>query len=174
MAKQLWLSLVILLLCTGSVQTQALAKSTVTRPPAPNWAPEVFHKKIEVIRKTKWLYAWERRGKNWQKVYSFRVSVGAWDTPTPRGKFHIFWREDFAVNSDGTELGHALDFALINEHPLTMSIHGWDWNPFTEKWGWGSHRLGRVRVTQGCVQLLRRDMAKLYRWTPLGTPMIVH
>lgn len=78
------------------------------------------------------------------------------------------------MNSDGVELGNAMDFAFVNDYPLTLSIHGWDWDPYTETWGWGSRQLGRVRVTQGCVMLLRRDMAKLYRWTPLGTPMIVY
>lgn len=90
MANKLWLCLLVSLMFLVSAQDHALAESGITRPPAPDGVPKVINKKIEVNRKTKWLYAWQRRGKSWHKIYSFRVSIGAWDTPTPEESSTFF------------------------------------------------------------------------------------
>ncbi len=128
--------------------------------------PKIADQKIQVNLDTQYLEMWSKRGLKWKKVQKFPIVIGESNTPTPIGTFYVFHKEYNAVNRNGTSLGKALDFVMRKEGGewLRLAIHGWifdsNGNP-----GWGP--------TQGCIQLLRDDMDKLYRWAKKGTPVII-
>ncbi len=144
-----------------------------TKPALPEGVSLITNKKITVQLKNKQLNTWELKNGKWKKTFSCLVAVGVWNNPTPVGEFYIYYKERWATDKKTKEeYGPAMDFAMRYDN-VRLAIHGWDWDPRLKVWGWGSTRLGKVSVTGGCIKMLRRDIAAIYDWAPLGTPLII-
>ena len=107
-----------------------------------------------------------------------RATGRRWVFRTPTGVFHVtgkledpWWRkpdwafieEDEPVPSDPSQ---RMDPEMMGEYALSFGdgyfIHGTIYE-----------RLLGVSVTHGCVRLGSEDLRKLYRSTPIGTPVYI-
>jgi lipoprotein-anchoring transpeptidase ErfK/SrfK len=103
------------------------------------------------------LYAWGR------PVFRAPVGVGKPATPTPAGRFWI--REKYRVKP-GTLYGvRAIGtsaYSRISDWPRggVVGLHGTD-----------KPQLIPGRPSHGCIRLRNRDVVRLYRLLPIGTPV---
>lgn len=104
-----------------------------------------------------------RRGR---LIWSARVGVGKRATPTPRGRFYI--RERFRPSRPDTIYGTLAfgtsAYSRISDWPGggVVGIHG-------------TNRPGLIpgRPSHGCIRLRNRDVERLGRLMPLGTPVTI-
>jgi len=96
----------------------------------------------------------------------FPIGMGAPGTPTPTGSFWI--REKFHVNG-GTlygprAMGTAAYSDVLTDWPGggVIGIHGTD-----QPW------LIPGRPSHGCMRMHNGDITRLYRHTPIGTPLLI-
>lgn len=175
MFKRFIIATVLLLLSAGAVSAQFLPESVITQIPLPKGVKVAQDKRLLADVSRKRLQAWEMRDDVWELVMTFPMSPGNWNNPTPTGIFYVAFKMQHAFNKkERNELGHALDFAYDEELNIKYSIHGWAWNKDTKKWKWGLDKIGKVSVSAGCITLRREDVADIYEWAPLGTPLIIY
>jgi lipoprotein-anchoring transpeptidase ErfK/SrfK len=98
-------------------------------------------------------------------VFKARVGVGKPSTPTPAGTFWI--REKLRFTQRPLYGSHALGtsaYAKVSDWPGggVVGIHGTD-----------QPALIPGRPSHGCIRLRNEDMARLYKLTPIGTPVII-
>ncbi|MFL5859467.1 MAG: L,D-transpeptidase [Solirubrobacteraceae bacterium] len=99
-------------------------------------------------------------------VFSAPVGVGAPDSPTPRGEFYI--RDEltgYASRFYGpVAFGTSARSAVLTEWPDGgfVGIHGTD-----------EPGLIPGRVSHGCIRLRNRDILRLARALPVGTPLTI-
>jgi lipoprotein-anchoring transpeptidase ErfK/SrfK len=112
---------------------------------------------IEVVIAEQRLVAWE----NGRAVMSASVSTGTRHTPTPRGIFRIYSKRI-------KQRMRGADYDLPNV-PYVMyfrrggyALHGVYWH----------NQFGRP-MSHGCVNLPTHVAAWLYRWAPIGTPVVI-
>jgi hypothetical protein len=95
-----------------------------------------------------------------------RVGIGAPGTPTPAGSFWI--REKFRVSGQplyGTRaMGTAAYSNVLTDWPGggVIGLHGT-----------GEPELIPGRPSHGCVRLRNPDVERLYKLTPIGTPLLI-
>jgi hypothetical protein len=101
-----------------------------------------------------------------RRKFSAPVGMGAPGTPTPRG---VFWiREKFQVSGNslyGTRaMGTAAYSDVLTDWPGggVIGIHGTD-----------EPGLIPGRPSHGCIRIRNRDVERLYRLTPIGTPLLI-
>jgi lipoprotein-anchoring transpeptidase ErfK/SrfK len=122
----------------------------------------VVHTKLVVNRRTLRATLYDRG----RKVFGARVGVGKSSTPTPAGSFWI--REKFHVRGNplyGTRaLGTSAYSNVLTDWPGggIVGLHG------TSQPG-----LIPGRPSHGCVRLRNRDIERLYRLAPVGTPVLI-
>lgn len=117
--------------------------------------------RITVNRKTKTLTL--SKGK--RTLLTVRVGVGKAATPTPAGTYWV--REKLRFSDQPLYGTHALGtsaYARVSDWPGggVVGIHGTDRPELIP--GSPSH---------GCVRVRNADMARLYRLTPVGTPVVI-
>lgn len=112
---------------------------------------------IQVILAEQRLIAWE----NGQVMRSVAISSGTARTPTPRGRFRIT-RKYPRLRMRGA------DYDLPNV-PYVMffrrggyAIHGAYW-----------HNNFGTPMSHGCINMPIDEAGWLYRWAPVGTPVVV-
>jgi lipoprotein-anchoring transpeptidase ErfK/SrfK len=99
-------------------------------------------------------------------IWASRIGVGRRATPTPAGRFMI--REGFRVRQRGSLYGpYAFGtsaYSVLSDWPGggVVGIHG-------------TNQPGLIpgRVSHGCVRLRNRDVLRLGRLMPIGTPITV-
>lgn len=145
------------------VATKKPDKPTVTAE-AGSYTPGMFEGKyIEVNLAEQKMYLLV--GSTLEQTY--RVSTGAWATPTPKGTFHINGKSARAYSAAyGLYMPYWQNF-LNGEY----GIHGLpEWpNGYKE----GENHLG-IPVSHGCIRLGGGADAYLYNWTETGTPVYIH
>src|SRR4051794_3034599 len=104
--------------------------------------------------------------KNGRKIWSSRVGVGKASTPTPAGRFWI--REKFRFKDTPVYGTHALGTAA---YAPTLS----DWPNGGVVGLHGTNEPGLIpgRPSHGCVRVRNQDIARLWRLTPVGTPLLI-
>lgn len=117
--------------------------------------------RITVDRKTLTLTL-TKRGKT---ILKTRVGVGKAATPTPAGHFWV--REKLGFDSAPVYGTHALGtaaYAKVSDWPGggVVGIHGTN-----------QPQLIPGRPSHGCIRVKNADMARLYRLTPIGTPITI-
>lgn len=99
-------------------------------------------------------------------VFSTLVSTGKPGYETPAGEFYVY-AKDRLVDMESTP--EAVEFYYVKDVPWVLwfkggySIHGTYWH----------NEFGRVR-SHGCVNVPVPAAEYIYRWAPVGTPVIVH
>ena len=104
--------------------------------------------------------------KRGRKVMSARVGVGTPSTPTPAGKFWI--REKFRFKNTPVYGTHAMGTAA---YAPTLS----DWPNGGVVGLHGTNQPGLIpgRPSHGCIRIKNADIARLFRLTPVGTPLLI-
>jgi lipoprotein-anchoring transpeptidase ErfK/SrfK len=100
-------------------------------------------------------------------VFQAKVAPGAPDTPTPTGRFYVTQRL-IPANPNGpwgpAALGTSAYSPVLKDWPqgAPIGIHGTD-----EPWVIGHP------ASHGCIRLLNSEMARLFKLTPTGTPVVI-
>lgn len=90
-----------------------------------------------------------------EQLHSWRVAVGKPSTPTPLGTW------------------------LVTDKAVWGGAFGARWNGLSVPWGrygvHGTNRPGSVggNLSAGCVRMLNQDVIQLYRYIPVGTPVVI-
>ena len=104
--------------------------------------------------------------KSGKKIWSARVGVGKASTPTPAGRFWI--REKFRFKDTPVYGTHALGTAA---YAPTLT----DWPNGGVVGLHGTNQPGLIpgRPSHGCIRIKNADIARLWRLTPVGTPLLI-
>jgi hypothetical protein len=94
------------------------------------------------------------------------VGMGAPSTPTPKGRFWI--REKFRVSGNSLYGTHAMGTAAYSN-----TLTDWPGGGVIGMHGTNAPSLIPGRPSHGCIRLRNRDMQRLYRLTPIGTPLLI-
>jgi L,D-transpeptidase catalytic domain len=97
-------------------------------------------------------------------VFRARVGVGAPGTATPSGRFYI--REKFRVRGVPLYGTHA-----IGTSAYAPTLSDWPGGGVVGLHGTNQPQLIPGRPSHGCIRLKNRDIARLYRLAPRGTPI---
>jgi lipoprotein-anchoring transpeptidase ErfK/SrfK len=146
----------------------------VRLPMRPNgrtgWVPRsalaelnAVHKYIEVDKRRLRIRLFDR-GK---LVFRARVGVGKAGTPTPSGTYYI--REKFRVRGVPLYGTHA-----IGTSAYAPTLSDWPGGGVVGLHGTNQPGLIPGRPSHGCMRLKNRDIARLYRLAPRGTPIHIH
>jgi lipoprotein-anchoring transpeptidase ErfK/SrfK len=100
-------------------------------------------------------------------VFSARVGVGKAGTPTPSGHFYI--REKFRVH--GVPL---YGTNAIGTSAYAPTLSDWPGGGVVGLHGTNQPQLIPGRPSHGCMRLKNRDIQRLYRLAPRGTPINIH
>jgi lipoprotein-anchoring transpeptidase ErfK/SrfK len=136
---------------TGWVPRDALAELNVVR------------KYIDVDKRRLRVRLYDR-GK---VVFRARVGVGKAGTPTPSGTYYI--REKFKVRGVPLYGTHA-----IGTSAYAPTLSDWPGGGVVGLHGTNQPGLIPGRPSHGCMRLKNRDIARLYRLAPRGTPIHIH
>jgi hypothetical protein len=146
----------------------------VRLPMRPNgrtgWVPrnalaefKAVHKYIDVDKRRLRVRLFDR-GK---VVFRARVGVGKAGTPTPSGTYYI--REKFKVRGVPLYGTHA-----IGTSAYAPTLSDWPGGGVVGMHGTNQPGLIPGRPSHGCMRLKNRDIARLYRLAPRGTPIHIH
>lgn len=130
----------------------------------PDTTPGLYEGKyIEIDLSSQSIYQYE--GKN--LLGSYRISTGKWSTPTPIGSFTI---NNKILRAYSKRYGLYMPYwmAFMGSKYGLHELPEW---PSGRKEGL-SH-LG-TPVSHGCVRLGPGDAQKVYEWTDIGTPVVIH
>jgi lipoprotein-anchoring transpeptidase ErfK/SrfK len=98
------------------------------------------------------------------KVFSARIGVGKGSTPTPAGHYYI--REKFHVKGVPLYGPAALGTSAYAPH-----LTDWPGGGVVGLHGTDQPKLIPGRPSHGCIRLRNRDITRLYRLVPKGTPV---
>ena len=99
-----------------------------------------------------------------KRRFRARVGIGAPGTPTPAGRFWI--REKFHVSGVPLYGTRAMGTAAYSD-----VLTDWPGGGVIGMHGTSQPELIPGRPSHGCVRLRNRDIERLYRLTPVGTPL---
>ncbi len=104
-------------------------------------------------------------------VWSMPISSGHWETPTPRGEYTIYQKQELRIGGKAPhyrmpwwQMWDARGYG-IHGLPYLGSERGHFWKEAED-------HIGRP-VSHGCIRTLDRDAETLYNFTTLGTPLSV-
>lgn len=123
-------------------------------------ALHTVHTHLRVNRRTLRVTLYERG----RKRFSARIGVGKAGTPTPGGHFWI--REKFRVK------GHTIyGPRAIGTSAYAPTLSDWPGGGVVGLHGTDQPSLIPGRPSHGCIRLRNRDILRLYRLLPTGTPV---
>jgi L,D-transpeptidase-like protein len=99
-----------------------------------------------------------------KRRFRARVGIGAPGTPTPAGRFWI--REKFHVSGVPLYGTRAMGTAAYSD-----VLTDWPGGGVIGMHGTSEPELIPGRPSHGCIRLRNRDIERLYRLTPVGTPL---
>ncbi|OIO53252.1 hypothetical protein AUJ46_05240 [Candidatus Peregrinibacteria bacterium CG1_02_54_53] len=107
-------------------------------------------------------------------VKTYQISSGAPATPTPRGEFKIYKKEDLRVS------GQAVPYRMPKYMSFTKnSAFGLHSLPYlgisAESSGYWSEALSHIGipVSHGCVRFLPEEATEIYEWADIGIPVFI-
>jgi lipoprotein-anchoring transpeptidase ErfK/SrfK len=101
---------------------------------------------------------------NGKRRFQARVGMGAPSTPTPHGSFWI--REKFRVGGNSLYGPRAMGTAAYSD-----VLTDWPGGGVIGMHGTDEPSLIPGRPSHGCMRLRNADIVRLYRLTPIGTPL---
>jgi L,D-transpeptidase-like protein len=101
------------------------------------------------------------------EIWSARIGIGSGANPTPTGRFYV--REKFRVNGLPVYGPYALGTSAF-----APKLTEWPGGGVVGLHGTNQPGLVPGRPSHGCIRLRNRDIARLYRLAPRGTPIHIH
>jgi L,D-transpeptidase-like protein len=123
-------------------------------------APVTVHTALRVNRHTLRLTLYDKG----RKLFSARIGVGKASTGTPGGRFYI--REKFRVHGVPLYGPAALGTSAYAPH-----LTDWPGGGVVGLHGTDQPQLIPGRPSHGCIRLRNKDILRLYRLVPKGTPV---
>ena len=104
----------------------------------------------------------------------YPVSSGAWETPTPRGKFQVHSKQKMRISSQDVpyRMPYYMAFTESKSHGLHALPYLGNKATNSDYWYEALDHIGRP-VSHGCVRLLPEDAEALYEWAEVGTPVLI-
>jgi hypothetical protein len=105
-------------------------------------------------------------------VWSFMISSGAYDTPTPRGNYQVLNKQELRIGGASPHYrmpywqGWRVDGYGLHALPYLANDNGAFWSEALDHIG--------IPVSHGCIRQLPDDAQRLYEFTDIGTPLYVH
>jgi len=112
---------------------------------------------IEIRVRSQRLLAWQGN----QLVYGVVVSTGKSATPTPAGVFNV--QTKYRTARMQGEDYNVPDVPHVMYYSGNYAIHGAYW-----------HRSFGIPISHGCTNVAPDHAAWLYKWTSVGTPVVVN
>lgn len=122
----------------------------------------VVHTKLVVNRRTLRVRLYDHG----HQIFQARVGVGKPSTPTPAGSFWI--REKFRVAGSPLYGARAMGTAAYSR-----TLTDWPGGGIVGLHGTSEPGLIPGRPSHGCIRLKNRDIVRLYRLAPVGTPLLI-
>jgi hypothetical protein len=122
----------------------------------------LVHTKLVVNRRTLRVMLYDHG----HQIFQARVGVGKPSTPTPAGRFWI--REKFRVGGNPLYGARAMGTAAYSS-----TLTDWPGGGVVGLHGTSEPGLIPGRPSHGCVRIRNRDIKRLYRLTPVGTPLLI-
>jgi hypothetical protein len=122
----------------------------------------VVHTKLVVNRGTVRLTLYDHG----RAIFRARVGVGKPSTPTPAGSFWI--REKFRVKGSPLYGARSMGTAAYS-----TTLTDWPGGGIVGLHGTSEPGLIPGRPSHGCIRLKNPDIVRLYRLTPVGTPLLI-
>lgn len=105
-------------------------------------------------------------------VWSMDISSGAYATPTPRGNYKIFQKQELRIGQKAPYY-HMPWWQFWDARGY--GIHGLPYlaNDGGSFWKEADNHIG-IPVSHGCIRTLDRDAETLYQFTEIGTPVKIY
>jgi hypothetical protein len=107
------------------------------------------------------------------EVWDMQVSSGHWETPTPRGIYKIFQKQELRVGGQAPH--YRMPYWMFWESS-GYGIHGLPYLGDPDSgWFWeeAASHLG-IPVSHGCIRVGDDDVKRLYEFSPIGTPVYIY
>jgi len=107
-------------------------------------------------------------------VKTYQISSGAPATPTPRGVFKIYKKEELRVS--GQAVAYRMPYYLSFTKNSAFGLHALPYlgDSAQNSWYW-SEALSHIGipVSHGCVRFLPEQAVELYKWADRGIPVFI-
>ena len=107
-------------------------------------------------------------------VKTYRISSGAPSTPTPRGVFQIYKKQDLRVSSQ--EVPYRMPNYMAFTKNRAFGLHGLPYLGSSREnsayWNEAQDHIG-TPVSHGCVRFLPHEAVEIYEWAEVGVPVFI-
>jgi hypothetical protein len=134
------------------------------------WVPRAALGDFHIVRKALIVNRKTLRAtlyRNGRRIFRVPIGVGKQGTPTPGGRFYV--REKFKVARTGNRGLYGTRAFGTSAYAPTLS--DWPNGGVVGLHGTGKPHLIPGRPSHGCVRFRNRDIERLYRLLPRGTPV---
>lgn len=107
-------------------------------------------------------------------VKTYRISSGAWETPTPRGNFRIHRKQTLRVTSKGVPYRMPNYMAFTPNEAFGLHALPYLGRAAEDSAYWREARthIG-IPVSHGCIRFLPEEAAEIYEWVDVGTKVFI-
>ena len=111
---------------------------------------------------------------NGEILRNYPVSSGAWETPTPRGRFQIHSKQTLRISSQDVpyRMPYYMAFTKSKSHGFHALPYLGNVATNSDYWHEALDHIGRP-VSHGCVRFLPDDAKEMYEWAEVGTQVII-
>ncbi len=128
-------------------------------------------------KKAIWIYLGSQEAiatENGEVVRTYKISSGGWQTPTPRGEFKIFEKQDLRISSQAVpyRMPYYMAFTENEAFGLHALPYLGDAAEDSDYWHEAREHIG-IPVSHGCVRFLPEEAIELYHWADVGMPVYI-
>ncbi len=107
-------------------------------------------------------------------IAKYPVSSGAWETPTPKGKFQVYRKQELRISNLDVpyRMPYYMAFTPTESHGLHALPYLGNIATNSDYWHEALDHIGRP-VSHGCVRFLPEDAEAVFEWAEVGTPVII-
>ncbi len=107
-------------------------------------------------------------------VKTYRISSGAWETPTPRGNFQIHKKQPLRVSSQGVPYRMPNYMAFTPNEAFGLHALPYLGRSKESSWYWqeANDHIG-TPVSHGCIRFLPEEAVEIYQWVDVGTKVFI-
>ncbi len=107
-------------------------------------------------------------------VKTYRISTGAWETPTPRGNFQIHKKQPLRISSQGVPYRMPNYMAFTPNEAFGLHALPYLGRSKESSWYWqeANNHIG-TPVSHGCIRFLPEEAVEVYEWADVGTKVFI-
>ncbi len=107
-------------------------------------------------------------------VKTYRISSGASDTPTPRGTFKIYRKQELRVSKQAVP--YRMPYYMAFTKNYAFGLHALPYLGSSREnsayWQEAQNHIG-IPVSHGCVRFLPEEAVEIYEWVDVGVPVYI-